>query len=88
MARSCQTSFSNVSFHLANAFPVLRLSAATATSGSANEATRDANKDDHGRQRTLPDEDPNDEAVNERNAMAEVKLPSSVRTSYLLSIFM
>lgn len=65
----------------------MRLSAATATSGSANKATRDANEDDHGQQKTLPDEDPNDEAVNERNAMAEVKLPSTVRKSYLLSIF-
>jgi hypothetical protein len=65
----------------------MRLSAVTATSGSANEAARDANKDDHGQQRTLSDEDPNDEAVNNRNAMAEVKLPFSVHKSYLLSVF-
>jgi hypothetical protein len=66
----------------------MRLSAVMATSGSANKAARDANKDDHGRQRTLPDEDLNDKVVNNRNAMAEVKLPSSVCKSYLLSVFM
>jgi hypothetical protein len=65
----------------------MRLSAAMATSGSANKAARNTNEDDHGQQRTLPDEDPNDEAVNNRNAMAEVKLPSSVCKSYLLSVF-
>jgi len=59
----------------------------TATSGSANEAAIQANKDGHGQQRTIPDEDPDDEVVNERNGMAGVRLPSTVHKSYLLSVF-
>ncbi len=69
-----------------DAFLVTRLSAVTATSGSANEAASQANEDGHGRQGTIPDEDPDDEVVNERNGTAEVTLPSTVRKSYLLSV--
>ena len=66
----------------------MRLSAVTATSGSANEVATEANENGHARQGTIPDEDPDDEAVDERNVMAEVTLPSTVRKSYLLSVLM
>ena len=65
-----------------------KLSAVTATSGSTNEAATEANEDGHGQpQTTIPDEDPNDEVVDERNAITEVMLPSTVRESYPLSVF-
>ena len=60
----------------------------TATSGSTNEVATEANENGHARQRTIPDEDPDDEAVDERNAMAGVTLTSTVRKSYLLSVLM
>ena len=52
------------------------------TSSLVNEAATEANKDDHGRQRTTADEDLDDKVVNERNALAEVTLPSTARKSY------
>jgi len=35
----------------------------------------------------IPDKDPGDKVVDERNAVAEVTLPSTVHKSYLLSVF-
>ena len=64
----------------------MRLSTVTTASNSVHEAVTEANKDDHGRQRTTADEDLDDEVVDERNAMAEVKLPSTFRKSYLVSV--
>ena len=57
------------------------------TSAPAKEAATEVNKDDDGQQVTIPDEDPGGEVVDERNAVAEVTLPSTVRKCYLLSIF-
>jgi len=68
-------------------FLVTRLSAVIATSSSANEAATQANEDGHRQQRTIPDEDPDNEVVNERNGMAGVRLPSTIHKSYLLSVF-
>ena len=56
----------------------------TATSRSVNEAATHANEDG---QRTVPDEDPDDEVVDERNGTAEIMLPLVVRKSYFLSVF-
>ena len=59
-----------------------------ATSGSTNEAAMEANKDGYGQpQTTISDEDPNDKVVDERYAIAEVMLPSTVCESYPLSVF-
>ena len=57
------------------------------TSASAKEAATEVNEDDDGRQITIPDEDPADEVVDERNAVSEVTLPSTVYKSYLISVF-
>ena len=85
MTQPLETSFSVVSSQLlVDAFLVTRLSAVTATSRSVNEATTHANEDG---QRTVPDEDPDDEIVDERNGTAGVMLPSVVRKSYFLSVF-
>ena len=70
-----------------DAFPIMRLSTVTTASNSVHEAVTEANKDDHGRQRTTADEDLDDKVVNERNALAEVTLPSTIRKCYLLSVF-
>jgi len=65
----------------------MRLSAVMETSASAKEGATEVNEDDDGGQITIPDEDPGDEVVNERNAVAEVTLPSTICRSYLLSVF-
>jgi len=65
----------------------MRLSAVT-TPGPVNEAAMEATEDGHGRQRTIPDEDLDDEVINERNTTAGVTLPSTIRRSYLLSFFL
>jgi hypothetical protein len=57
------------------------------TSSSVNEAATEANKDDHGWQRMTADEDLDDKVVDERNALAEVTLPSTAHKLYLISIF-
>lgn len=67
-----------------DAFLVTRFFTVTTTSGSVNEAATHANEDG---QRTVPDEDPDNEVVDERNGTAEVTLPSTVRKSYFLSVF-
>ena len=59
----------------------------TETSASAKEAATELNDDDHGQQVTIPDEDPGDEVVDESNAVTEVTLLSTVRRSYLLSVY-
>ena len=85
MTQPLETSFSIVSSQLlVDAFLVTRLSAVTATSRSVNEAAIHANEDG---QRTVPDEDPDDEVVDERNGTAEITLPLIVRKSYFLSVF-
>jgi hypothetical protein len=86
MAQPLETSFSVLSSQLlVGAFLVTRLSAVTATSGSVNEVATHANEDE---QRTVPDEDPDNEVVDERNGTAEVTLPSTIRMSYFLSVFL
>lgn len=65
----------------------MTLSAVT-ISGPVNEAVMETIEDDHGRQRTIPDEDLDDEVINERNTTAGVALPSTPRRSYLLSVFL
>jgi len=57
------------------------------TSASAKEGAMEVNKDDDGGQIMIPDEGPGDEVVHERNAVAEVTLPSTICRSYLLSDF-
>ena len=57
------------------------------TSAPEKEATTEVNEDDDGQQITIPDEDPGDEVVDERNAAVEVTLPSTVCKCYLLSVF-
>jgi len=47
----------------------------------------EVNEDDNGGQIMIPDKDPGDKVVDERNAVAEVTLPSTVCRSYLLSVF-
>ena len=68
-------------------FLVMRLSTVMETSAPAKEAAMEVNEDDNGQQITIPDEDPGDEVVDERNAVAEVTLPSTVCKCYLLSVF-
>ena len=63
------------------------LSTVMETSAPEKEATTEVNEDDDGQQITIPDEDPGDEVVDERNVVAEATLPSTVRKSYLLSVF-
>jgi len=57
------------------------------TSALAKEGATEVNKDDDGGQIMIPDEDPGDEVVDQRNAVAEVTLPSTICRSYLLSVF-
>jgi len=58
-----------------------------AASGLANEAVAiEANKDCNGQQSIILDEDSVNKAVNERSAIAEVTLPSTIYKSYLLSV--
>ena len=66
---------------------VMTLSAVM-TPGPVNQVATEAIEDDHGQQRMIPDEDLDDEAINERNTTAGVMLPSTIRRSYLLSIFL
>ena len=73
---------------LVDVFLVMRLlSTVMETSASAKEAATEVNEDDDGRQITIQDEGPADEVVNERSAVSEVTLPSTIRKSYLLSVF-
>jgi hypothetical protein len=65
----------------------MRSSAVITTSSSVNEAAIEANKNDCRRQRTTADEDLDDKVVDERNALAEVTLPSTTCKSYLISVF-
>jgi len=57
------------------------------TSAPAKEAATEVNEDDDGQQITIPDKDTGDKVVDERNAVVEVTLPSTVRKCYLLSVF-
>ena len=66
---------------------VMTLSAVM-TPGPVNQVATEAIEDDHGRQRTIPDDDLDDEAINERNTTAGVMLPSTICRSYLLSVFL
>ena len=53
----------------------------------SKEGATEVNKDNDGGQIMIPDKDPGDKVVDERNAVAEVTLPSTVYKSYLLSVF-
>ena len=66
---------------------VMMLSAVI-TPGPVHQVATEAIEDDHGQQRMIPDEDLDDEAINERNTMAGVMLPSTIHRPYLLSIFL